>query len=258
MKKDKIIAVSTASYLLFIILWTVSHAVVTYGGILQEGIYLLLFYFLFIAVSGIIVPMKITDVYGFDLNDPVSDDFTTGGVISFIVALTIGIFMSGTAEIIIKSPPRAVTVLKYAMLFIPMAFAISTQILFLIPRIIERTAGTGIRSYMASVLIPSVLLGVGFFAGSLFTEIKVALSFIFLGLFLTIGAVLTRSFYMTTIALSLLIFTKGLAEGKHFNTPWWMVITGFLVFSVTFARYFMNNLRYIAGNSEPGAKAGLT
>ncbi|MFC2091876.1 hypothetical protein ACFLTD_03800 [Elusimicrobiota bacterium] len=216
-----------SAYLIFAFTWIFEELVTV--RILQKNNWINLIYFYTVVVifTGIIIPLFIITMKKLRFKSTSTADYYTGGIISFIIALVIGVFLSDAGIMLIKSPPSAVSVIKHLLVYIPVSFAVTLHCMFLIPMVIVKYVDNIPHNIFKGTAVSAIAAGFIFFAHSGFDQVNYAVAFSFLCIFIALGAIFTRSFYVTVPVVISIFTVNGIARGLYYQADWSVLIAGF-------------------------------
>ncbi|MFZ5911334.1 MAG: hypothetical protein ACOYYU_15080 [Chloroflexota bacterium] len=216
------------SYIAFLLAWGIGQALEGWLG--KDGIFFQLTFFMvvYIALTGIAVPLLLARRFGFVLSTPAPKWRKTGGFLALGIVLVASVFFSDALPLLKAHPPSAAGVLKYLLLFVPMALGICLQCFFLIPRSLEAALPGHWWTSLLAVVASVLTVGLGFWVDQLFISPDQALIQMMLGVFFALGALLTRSFSWTYACYLIAMLVNTLSEGKYFEYPWAALGIGFV------------------------------
>jgi len=224
---SKILISTLLSFAAFLLAWGVGQALdvwLDHGAVFFR---LTFFMVVYIALTGIAIPLTLARRFGLSLHQPTSKWRTLGGLAVFILVSILGIFFSDALPILAANPPSLEGVVKYLLLFAPMGLGICLQCFFLIPRTLELVLPD--RRWRAFVVICAsvIAVGFGFWVDLLFVSTELALIQMYLAVFLAMGAFLTRSLPITYGFYLVILLINTLSEGKYTTYPWSALVIGF-------------------------------
>lgn len=216
------------SYMAFLLAWGVGQALEPWLG--KKGIFFQLTFFMviYIALTGIAIPLFLARRFGLFLHTPGSKWRVVGGFLALIVVLVLSVFFSDALPLLKADPPSIGGVVKYLLLFLPMALGICLQCFFLIPLGLEAALPGRWWTPLLMVAASVLAVGLGFWVDVLFVTTEVALIQMALGVFFALGALLTRSLYWTYGCYLVAMLVNTLSEGKYFEYPWAALGIGFV------------------------------
>jgi len=139
-----------------------------------------------------------------------------------------GVFFSDALPELQATPQSIEGVIKYLLLFPPMALGLCLHSFFLIPRTIESLMGDKPSTLWLAVGGSAVSIGLGFWVDQLFSNFEIAIVMMVLGIFFGFGAILTRFVYLTYLFFLPTMLVNTLSEGKYYGFPWGALIIGFV------------------------------
>lgn len=216
------------AYVGFLMTWGLGQAGAKLGGEAVSLFSLVFFMVVHIAGFGIAIPLYISRKFGYRYHSSVSLTRTITGMAALLLALIAGVFFSDALPKLRANPPSMEGIIKYLVLFIPMALGICLQSFFLIPRTIESLIGDKPLTLWLAVMGSSISIGLGFWVDQLFSTFEIAIVMMVLGIFFGLGSVLTRSFYLTYLFFLPTMLVNTLSEGKYYGFPWGALIIGFI------------------------------
>lgn len=183
----------------------------------------------FSALAGVLVPLAIIARNRLSLSGRSGNRDMVAGAAAFALALGLGLFGSGAAIEIGSAPPSLAVILKYLLLFAPMALAVSLFAFFLVPATCRRLLGDRWPTGLVSTVLSALVLGIGFWADQRFATADLALIQAILGLIIGAGVWLTRSFGAATVTYFVILLANTLAEAKYHSLPWSPIVWGFIL-----------------------------
>jgi hypothetical protein len=216
------------SYLGFLITWGLGQVTARFTGEVASFFSLVFFMVVYITGFGIAIPLYLSRRFGYEYHSPVSRTKTITGLVALLLVLIAGTLFSDALPKLQANPPSIEGVIKYLLLFLPMAFGICLQSFFLIPRTIESLVENKQSTLWLAVIGASVSIGLGFWVDQLFSSYETAIVMMVLAIFFGLGAVLTRSLYLTYLFFLPTMLINTLAEGKYYRFPWGALIIGFI------------------------------
>ncbi|MFZ5821240.1 MAG: hypothetical protein ACOYYJ_15195 [Chloroflexota bacterium] len=216
------------SYTAFLLAWGIGQAMEGWLG--KDGIFIQLTFFMvvYIALTGIAIPLWLARRFGFALSTPAPKWRKAGGFLALGIVLVASVFFSDALPLLKADPPSAAGALKYLLLFVPMALGICLQCFFLAPRSLEAVLPDRWWRPVLVVAASALAIGLGFWVDQLFASPDLALTQVMLGVFFALGALLTRSFAWTYACYLVAILVNTLSEGKYFEYPWAALGIGFV------------------------------
>jgi len=194
-----------------------------------EALSLALFMMLYVAASGILLPLNVGSKAGLRLREPSRGWRPWVGALLLIVALGAGLLGSGVLTELLATPPGWTVILKYMLLFLPMSLAVALVSFWLVPLTVLKRFGSGLGGTLTAVAAGGVVSFLGFWVDGLFGDPATALIMGFLGLLLTAAVVFLRSIWLVYPVFALLMLTNTLVEGKYHGVSWWALGVGFAV-----------------------------
>jgi hypothetical protein len=228
--KDRLFPTLLA-YLGFLITWGIGQATANLAGETARFLSLVFFMVVYIAIFGIATPLYLSQKFGYQLHSPVSKTRGIAGLAMLLFVFVIGVFFSDALPKLQANPPSGDGVIKYLLLFPPMALGICLQSFFLIPKTIEVVMDKKMSTtwITAIAVIASVIsVGIGFWVDQLFRSFETAIVMMILGIFFGLGTILTRSLYLTYAFFLPIMLVNTLSEGKYFDFPWSALVIGFV------------------------------
>ena len=216
------------AYLGFLITWGIGQVTARITGNLASFLSLVFFMVVYVAIFGIAIPLHLSRKFGYQFHSSVSKTRRITGLVVLLCVFVIGVFLSDALPKLQANPPSAGGVIKYLLLFPPMALGICLQSFFLIPRTIEALTGNKSSSILLAVIGSAVSVGLGFWVDQLFSSFEIAIVMMVLGIFFGLGAALTRSLYFTYLFFLPTMLVNTLSEGKYFGFSWGALIIGFV------------------------------
>ena len=216
------------AYLGFLITWGLGQVTARFTGEVASFFSLVFFMVVYIAISGIAIPLYLSRRFSYRFHLPVSRARMIAGIVVLSFVFIVGVFFSDALPKLQAAPPSAEGVVKYLLLFTPMALGICLQSFFLIPRTVESLMGDKSSTLLIAVICSAVSIGLGFWVDQLFSSFDIAIIMMVLGVFFGLGAALTRSLYLTYLFFLPTMLVNTLSEGKYFGFPWGALIIGFV------------------------------
>jgi hypothetical protein len=216
------------AYLGFLITWGVGQVTAELTGEVARFFSLVFFMVVHIAIFGIAIPLYLSRRFGYKHHSPVSRTKTITGMAALLIVFIAGVFFSDALPKLQANPPSVEGVIKYLLLFLPMALGICLQSFFLIPRTIESLVGNKPLTLWLAVIGSSVSIGLGFWVDQLFSSGETAIVMMVLGIFFGLGASLTHSLPLTYLFFLPTMLVNTLSEGKYYGFPWSALILGFI------------------------------
>ena len=227
-KPGKILVPVLLAYAAFLLTWGIGQAFERWLG--ENGVFIQLTFFMvvYIALTGIALPLALARRLSFPLHLSASRWRSLGGLGVFGLVSILGIFFSDALPLLAANPPSLEGVFKYLLLFVPMSLGICLQCFFLIPRSLEAVLPE--RRWTPLVVIGAsvIAIGLGFWVDQLFVTTDLALIQMYLALFFGLGAFLTRSLPLTFGFYVVTLLVNTLSEGKYYTYPWAALVIGFL------------------------------
>ncbi|MCA9552043.1 MAG: hypothetical protein KC933_18530 [Myxococcales bacterium] len=190
------------------------------------------------ALAGVALPLWGARRYGLRLSAPTAGGRRGAGIAALTVAVLAGLFGSGAAQQVVAEPPSGAVLVKYFFLFAPMAAGITLHAFFLLPRGLAGPQDHLRPTTLAlAVGVSALSVGAGFWADQLFRSVDLAGVQLVLGLFLGLGAALSRSALWTYFAYLLIMQFNTLEEAKYFDFPWAPLVAGFIVSTAALVAY---------------------
>ncbi len=229
LQRRKAITLTLLAYLGYLLTWGIAQAWAKAQGEAAAFWSLLFFMIIHVAVFGIAVPFYLIRRFGFGLKASTSHRGLAIGLAALVLVFIAGIFLSGSLTTLSADPPSIAAIVKYVLIFSPMALGICLQCFVLIPQTVKIALGSKSWASIAAIFISAVSVGMGFWVDQLFTNAEDALTMGILGVFLGIGAQQTRSLPLIYLFFFPIMVVNTLAEGKHFDSPWGALFIGFAV-----------------------------
>ncbi len=217
------------AYLGYLLTWGVSQVWANAQGEAAAFWSLLFFMTIHVAVFGIAVPLYLIRRFGFVLKASTSHRGLAIGLAALVLVFIAGIFLSGSLATLSKDPLSIAGIVKYVLIFVPMALGICMQCFVLVPQAVKIAVGSKSWASIAAIFIAAVSVGMGFWVDQLFTNPEDALTMGILGVFLGIGAQQTRSLILPYLFFFPVMLVNTLAEGKYFDSPWSALLIGFSI-----------------------------
>jgi len=218
------------SYIIFLTAWGVSQMAFPdwEGG---WGVARCLFWgIVYLGIAGTALPLYIARKFDLAMSDPdVPAKRFIIGTAALLIAVGVGVFMSGSFDRVMEIRPPAAVVLKYLLLFAPMAAALTLHCLFLVPAAVTGALGGHNGAMSLAIVVSALSMGLGFLVDARFDSTENAVTMTVLGLLFGTGAVLTRSVSLTAFVFFLVMLSNTLAEGKYNDYPWYAAATGFVL-----------------------------
>jgi hypothetical protein len=229
LQRRKAITLTLLAYLGYLLSWGIAQVWAKTQGRPAAFWSLLFFMTIHVAVFGISIPLYLIRRFSFALNASASRRGMAVGLIAFALVFIAGIFFSGSLTSLSKDPPSIAGVVKYVLIFLPMALGICLQCFVLIPQAVNATLGNRSWASITSILIAAASVGMAFWVDQLCTNVEDALTMGILGMFLGIGVEQTRSLPLTYLFFAPIMLINTLAEGQYYNAPWSALLIGFAV-----------------------------
>jgi|GEM_PF-6435598 len=238
-KSNEILFSTALSYAAFLLTWGIGQALDLWLG--ESGVFIQLTFFMvvYIALTGIAIPLVLARRFGFPIHAPTTKWNMLGGMGALLLVSILGIFFSDALPLLKASPPSLGGIIKYLLLFIPMSLGICLQCFFLIPRSLEAVFPKRRWTSIVVVLSSVIAIGAGFWVDQLFVSFELALIQMYLGIFFAVGALLTRSLPLTYAFYVVTMLFNTLSEGKYYAYPWSALVIGF--FAASLAIVFRKN-----------------
>lgn len=224
------------AYLFFLGTWWFSQLLALRMGPQNEWWTLLIFMTLFVGISGILVPAYLIRRLHYSFCDRRTSTAIYIGLGLLIAAMLAAMLGSGALDQAVAQAPGNNILVKYSLMFMPMALAVSLMCFFLIPKTVEHVLGRNPMSFAVAVVASSVAMFLGFYADSLFTDLGLAATMGILGAVFCAGFMLSRSFTALYVAFYLTMYVNTLAEAKYYHYPTGPLAGGF--FFCCLALYF--------------------
>jgi len=225
----KPVALTLLSYLGYLLTWGLAQAWAKSQNETAAFWSLLFFMLIHVGVFGIAVPLYLIRSFNLRLQASTTRRGLTIGLIALALVFTAGIFLSGSLTTLSQDPPSIAGIVKYVLIFVPMALGICLQCFVLIPQVMQTQLGDKAWASIATIIIAAVSLGMGFGVDQLFTNVEDALTMGILGVFLGISAQQTRSLPLTYLFFAPVMLVNTLAEGKYYDSPWSALLIGFAI-----------------------------
>ena len=216
------------AYVGFLTTWGVGQVAARMTGEVASFFSLVFFMVVYVAIFGIALPFYLSRRFGYKSHLTGSKPRMIAGLVVLSFVFIVGVFFSDALQKLQATPPSAEGVVKYLLLFSPMALGICLQSFFLIPRTIEALMGDKPSTLLLAVIGSAVSIGLGFWVDQLFSSFDIAVVMMVLGIFFGLGAALTRSLYLTYVFFLPTMLVNTLAEGKYFGFPWGALMIGFV------------------------------
>jgi len=216
------------AYLGFLTTWGVGQATARLTGEVASFLSLVFFMAVYVALFGVAMPLYLSRRFSYACHAPVSKTRTIAGLVVVFFVFIAGVFFSDALPKLQAAPPSREGVIKYLLLFSPMALGLCLQSFFLIPRTIESLMGNTPSTLFLAVFGSSVSIGLGFWVDQLFRSFEDAIVMTVLGVFFGLGAMLTRSLYVTYLFFLPTMVVHTLSEGEYYDLPWGALIIGFV------------------------------
>jgi len=216
------------AYLGFLTTWGVGQVTARLTGEVAIFLSLVFFMVVYVAIFGVAIPLYLSRRFSYTYHSPVSKTRTIAGLMVLLFVFIAGVFFSDALPKLQAAPPSIEGVIKYLLLFSPMALGICLQSFFLIPRTIESLIGDKPSTLWLAVIGSSVSIGLGFWVDQLCSSFEIAIVMMVLGVFFGLGAILTRSLYVTYLFFLPTMVVNTLSEGKYYGFPWGALIIGFV------------------------------
>ncbi len=227
-QSSKILVPVLLAYAAFLLSWGIGQAFDLWPGEGGGFIQLTFFMVVYIALTGIALPLGLARRFGFPLHLSASRGRTLGGLGVFGLVSILGIFFSDALPLLAANPPSLAGVFKYLLLFVPMSLGICLQCFFLIPRSLEAVLPEQRWTPLVVIGASVLAVGLGFWVDQLFVTTDLALIQMYLALFFGLGAFLTRSLPLTYGFYVVTMLVNTLSEGKYYIFPWSALVIGFL------------------------------
>ncbi|MGD9212136.1 MAG: hypothetical protein PVI90_15245 [Desulfobacteraceae bacterium] len=236
--KDNLLPIILA-YVGFIFTWGFSQIldIETSGG-LPAFLSLVFFLVVYVSAFGIALPFFLSIQYGYELHGSASKISRMIGIAALVGGFVIGVFFSDALPLIKANPPTTAGIIKYLLLFAPMALAICLQCFFLVPMTIKSFCNDKISAIILPVSGAVLSIGFGFWVDQLFRDFDLAMVMMMLGTFFGLGAVLTQSLYLTYFFFFPTMLINTLSEGKYTEFSWGPLIIGFVCTSAIIFNHF--------------------
>lgn len=216
------------AYFGFLTTWGVGQVTAQLTGEVAQFFSLVFFTVVYIAVFGIAIPLYLSRRFDYQPHAPGVSGKTITGIVILSLVLIAGVFFSDALPKLQANPPSLEGMLKYLLLFLPMALGICLQSFFLIPSAIESLVGEKPTTLWLAVIGSSVSIGLGFWVDQLFRSGELAVVMMVLGIFFGLGAILTRSLHLTYLFFLPTMLINTLSEGKYYGFPWSALMIGFI------------------------------
>ncbi len=109
-----------------------------------------------IGVFGIVVPLYLIRRFNFKLQTSISRRGMAIVLVALVLVLIAGIFISGSLTTLSKDPPSIAGIVKYVLIFVPMALGICLQCFVLIPQKVRDALGNRLWGSIALTHVVSI------------------------------------------------------------------------------------------------------
>ncbi len=218
-------------YLLYILLWGVGRYL---AADLQEFSPILattVFFIISIIPFGVVAPLKAAKRLGFKLHDPRSFMSLLIGVLIFLAIILADVFLTNTHETIQEDPAVLLDVLQSSLLVLPFGLGVCLNILFLVPRAVQVHLDRGFIAVVVTAMACGLAMGIGYMFDSLLNDFDSIMVMMIFGILLGFGAALTRSFYITYTAFSIVLLIRILNSTGTVEEPLPGLLIGFALTS---------------------------
>lgn len=209
---------SIAAILFMYICWGIAQwvAKTTEGSDLSA----ILFSLLYCTISGVLIPLfiKRKKKLAFNFGKP---NYLWSSI-SIVITLVVGLILSGAVKETLAINYGITTIVKYLLLFFPMALALSLFAFFIIPHTLKNRQHT-LSAKIVLVIAIALFFFIGFWVDQLF-QVELAITMGLLGLLFGICFLFVRNFWTMFSVFYITILFNTLAESKYVNYPMWVVI----------------------------------
>ena len=218
-------------YLLYILLWGVGRYLAADLQEFSPFLATTAFYIISIIPFGVIAPLKVAKKLGFKLHDPRSHGSLVIGVLIFLLIILIGAFSTNAYETIKENPAVMLDVLQSSLLVLPFGLGVCLNILFLVPRAIQVHLDRGFVAIVVTAMACGLAMGIGWMFDSLLEDFDAIMLMMIFGILFGFGVALTRSFYITYAAFSIVLLINVLNSTGKVEEPLAGVVFGFILTS---------------------------
>ena len=186
----------------------------------------ILFSIIFTGIAGCLIPIMLKNTYEWTYDR--TDSKNILGLFFLVFTVIFGTIFSGAIFQVIKLHYSLGMVIKYVLLFFPMSLAISLFAFLVIPNLID---GWTNKKSKAILLVSSIALFffISFLIDSLFTDMSFAGIMGLLGLLFGISYIFLRNFWIIYLGFFITMLINTLAENKHDEYQYWIVILSTLL-----------------------------
>lgn len=220
------------SVLVWVIAWYVAQILAHALGAPGRLFTLTVFTVGYAALAGVALALATARRIALPLRPPTAPLRRRAGYVVLAATVGVGVIGGGAAADLAASPPAPDVVLKYVLLFAPMALGVTLQAFVLTPGAVERAAR---RTRLAPIAGPlavvagAAVVGLGFWADQRLLTTDLAVVQACLGAGFATGAVLSRDAVTTAVAYFAVMLPNTLAEDKYAAFPWAPVVLGAVV-----------------------------
>ncbi len=216
------------AFFFYLLNWFIAQLVSGYIGSL-------IFVALYSSLSGVFIPLFLMVKFKIKYKNE-KKHLMIIGVIYLITFTALNVIGSDALSHTINSKPSVEVIIKYLILFIPMSFGLTVFCLYLIPGMILDMAKSKTFGYITAPIFSGIAMGFAFFVDTL-GSIEMLLIMGVMGIFYSVGFILTRSLYLNWLFFCITMLFHTLGEAKYYHYKWSILIIqiiSIVVFGIIF------------------------
>jgi hypothetical protein len=199
-------------------------------------------------IAGCLVPIILRSKYNFEYYLKTKTSSKLIGLLFLVLSLVFGLVFSEAIINTIRLGYSAFIVIKYILLFFPMALGLSLFSFLIIPRFIDSIMSNKPLNLILTSVITATFYFLGFYIDSTFGNIELALTMSFLGLFFGISNWFTKNFWITFTAFYITMLFNTLSEDKYSDYSFLIVLSSTAISLIIIITDILHNRR---GQNNP-------
>lgn len=166
-------------------------------------------------IAGCLIPVILRRRYNFEYYLETKKSYKLIGYSFLVLSLVFGLIFSNALADTIKLGYSATTIIKYILLFFPMALGLSLFSFLLIPRLVDRMKLNKPLNMILTMAFTGTFFFLGFFIDSTFGNIELAFTMAILGIFFGISNWFLKNFWIAFFAFFITMLFNTLSEDKY-------------------------------------------
>ena len=186
----------------------------------------LFFSTIYTGIAGCLIPLHILKKFNINIFEKTNSLKTSVKIIGYIFLIITILYATVGSEALFKAlqiHKSILVILKYLLLFFPMALAISLFAFAIIPYTTNVDTYTT-KKKVSVIFFISLFFIAGFLVDTLFKDLELSLIMGSIGLLLSIAFILLRNFWLLFSAFYIILLINTLADNKYSEYPFGIVI----------------------------------